>query len=316
MIERRSSFSVAIAALLALLIACDSHSAPPSEQAAVASQGSERELRVVATTTIVGDVVREVGGDVGEVAVLLPRGADPHSFEPAPRDVALVADADVIFVNGIGLEQFLEPVLVNAKEGAEVVDLSDGIELLEIGLDHESPSHAYDPHVWFDPNNVVIWVQRIEQTLTRLDPANANVYAARARAYRTQLGELDVWIWEQIDQVSDADRMMVSDHATLNYFASHYGFETIGAVIPGFSTLSEPSAQDLAGLQDAIRSVGAKAVFVGNTVNPSMARRVAEDTGIQLVLLYTGSLSGPDGPAGSYLEFMRYNVTQIANALK
>jgi manganese/iron transport system substrate-binding protein len=108
----------------------------------------------------------------------------------------------------------------------------------------------------------------------------------------------------------------VTDHATFGYFADRYGFEMVGTVIPGYSTLSKPSAQALAELQDVIRELGVRAVFVGNTVNPGLAERTAQDTGVQIVFLYTGSLSDSGGPASSYIEFMRYNVTQIVQALK
>jgi ABC-type Zn uptake system ZnuABC Zn-binding protein ZnuA len=273
-------------------------------------------LRVVATTTIVGDVVRAVGGDAIALTVLLPVGADPHTFEPTPQDVAAVADAHVVFVNGAGLEVFLEPLLANAGGGAKVVVVSAGIPFRRLGSEHEGEAGEVDPHVWFDPLNVVIWTRNIERALSTLDPANSETYAANAARYEAALRELDAWIREQVAQVPPQRRKLVTDHAVFGYFADRYGFEQVGAIMPGFSSAAQPAAQELARLEDAIRALGVPAVFVGTTVNPTLAQRIAEDTGVQLVFLYTGSLSEPGGPADSYLALMRYNVTAIVEALK
>ncbi len=279
-----------------------------------------RKLKAVATTTIVGDVVRAVGGDAVELTVLIPLGADPHGFEPTPRDVATVADADVIFVNGVGLEVFLEPLLENAGDDVEAVILSDGITLrsLEAGSKDEDEHQrgGFDPHVWFDPNNIMVWVERTAEVLSRIDPASAQTYATHAQVYNIKLQELDAWIQDQVGQIAEADRKIVTDHNIFGYFADRYGFQIVGAVTPGYSTLSEPSAQELADLETDLRDLDVKAIFVGKSVNPSLAVRIAEDTGVRLVFLYTGSLSGSDGPADSYLDFMRFNVTQIVGALE
>lgn len=313
--------------LMALLTACgvQGESSLSGETAeAAADTGSK--LRVVATTTIAGDVVRVVGGESIELTTLMPLGTDPHSFDPSPRDVAAVADADVVFMNGVGLEAFLEPMLENAGGEAEVVTLAEGIELRQVEEEHEGDHEQegdaehgqgdYDPHVWFDPNNVMVWVKQIEETLSRRDTANAQAYSDRAQAYLSKLRELDDWIREQVEGVPEANRNIVTDHDTFGYLAEHYGLRTVGTIVPGYSTLSEPSAQELADLESAIQDLGVRAIFVGKTVNPNLARRVEEDTGVRLVFLYTGSLSEPDGPAGSYLEFMRYNVSEIVEALK
>ncbi len=277
-------------------------------------------LRVVATTTIVGDVVNAVGGDAIDLSTLLPAGADPHSFDPTPQDVARVAEADIVFVNGAGLEGFLKNLIENAGGAAQIVDLSENLPLLEFsgGRDHngeQADERGADPHVWFDVTNVMAWVETIEQELRALDPANAGAYAANSAAYRTTLEELDVWIAEQVAQIPAANRKIVTDHAVFGYFAVRYGLEQVGAVIPGYSTLAEPSARELAELEDAIRDLGVKAIFVGKTVSPNLPQRVASDTGTQLVFLYTGSLSEAGGPASTYVEMMRFNVAAIVGAL-
>jgi manganese/iron transport system substrate-binding protein len=305
-----------VAGLLLLLAACTSVSQPnPSPT------GS---LRVVATTTIVGDVVHNIGGQMLSLTTLLPPGTDPHSYEPTPQDIALIADADLIFINGAGLETFMDRILTNSGTQAEVRSVSDGIILREApqaesGEHQDEDAHeaeAGDPHTWTDPHNVVIWVDQILEALGQLDPANQAVYQANAETYRQELAMLDEWIRQQVSVIPAPNRQLVTDHELFGYFADRYGFTQIGTVIPGYSTAAQPSAQEIAALEDSIRSLGVRAIFVGNSVNPSLEERIAADTDTQLVFLYTGSLSDPSGPAGTYLEYIRYNVEAIVRVLK
>jgi manganese/iron transport system substrate-binding protein len=303
----------------------DSHAADEMPSLSPVALGEGEKLQVVATTSIVADVVRNVGGDLIGLTTLLPLGTDPHTFEPTPQDVAAVTAAHVVFINGAGLEVFLEPLLQSAGEHVAVMPVSRGIALLQLedareNQEEAGDEHNYrdgtDPHTWFDPHNVIVWTHNVAHALSALDPDHAAAYAANSGAYEAELQELDAWIREQLAQVPDKNRKLVTDHATFRYFAQQYGFEQLGAVFPGYSTLAEPSAQDLAKLEDAIREFDVRAVFVGLTVSPDLAERVADDTGIQLVFLYTGSLSEPGGPADTYLSFMRYNVSAITEALR
>jgi manganese/iron transport system substrate-binding protein len=280
-------------------------------------------LKVVASTTIVGDVVAQVGGDLIDLTVLFPTGADPHTFEPRPQDVAAISEADVIILNGLGLEEALESLLdANAK--GVIVHASEGIEVLEFeegeGEEHEGEDEnaheGGDPHTWTDPNNVIVWTENIAAALAEADPENANTYQANADAYCDSLQELDAWIRAEIEQIPAERRKMVTDHYAFGYFADEYGLEQVGALVGAFSTNASPSAQELAELHDKIEEQGVPAVFVGKTVNSELAEQIALDTGSELVFLYTGSLSEAGGEAGNYLEFMRYNVTAIVNALK
>jgi ABC-type Zn uptake system ZnuABC Zn-binding protein ZnuA len=274
-----------------------------------ASTPTDGRLAVSTSTTILGDVARQIGGSRVDVNVLLPLGADPHAFEPRPQDVAALTDADVVLVNGLGLEATLQPLLTNAKN---IVTVSDGITALPFA----GEEGGLDPHVWQDPNNVIVWARNMADAFSKADPAHADEYAANAEKYIAELTALDAWIQAQVAQVPAGNRKLVTEHATFGYFAARYGFEQIGEIIPSVSTGASPSAQELAALEDAIRSSGVKAVFVGTTVSPDMSRRVADDTGVKLVSLFTDSLSQPGGGAESYLEFMRYNVNAIVEALR
>ena len=199
-----------------------------------------------------------------------------------------------------------------------MVDASEGIQLIQIIKTDTQGNQVSkgDPHTWIDPNNVIIWVENISKALSESDPENAAVYKSNAQKYTIKLEELDTWIQNQVSEIPEGDRKLVTDHAMFGYFAARYGFEQIGAVFPGFSTMAEPAAQEIAALEDAIKAYGVRAIFVGNTINPSLANQIAKDTGIKVVTIYTGSLSESGGEAGTYLDYMRYNVSAIANALK
>jgi ABC-type Zn uptake system ZnuABC Zn-binding protein ZnuA len=281
-------------------------------------------LRVVATTNIVGDVVSNVGGTAIELTTLIPLNADPHAYQPTPADFRAVSDAHIVFINGLGLEAFLEEMVRNVGGDTPVVSLSEGIDPLIFG-EHEEDAHEdaeedsdhgdYDPHVWFDPTNVMIWTERVAQALAKLDPGNSVLYERNAENYKSQLQDLDEWIFEKVSQIPIEERRLVTDHRVFDYFAARYGFEVLGAVIPVYSSAAEPSAQEIAELEVQVRNLGIQTLFVGVSVNPNVVQALVEDTGIKMVPLYTGSLSEPTGPAGSYIAFMKFNVESIVNAL-
>ena len=274
-------------------------------------------LRVLATTSIVADVVQAVGGERLEVTALVPAGVDPHAFEPAPQDVRRVAEAQVVVENGLGLEAFLQSLLRNAATDAPVISLAEGIEPLPAGDHAEGADEhgAWDPHLWLDPRNVIVWTHTLEDSLAVLDPSGAADYAQRAGAYRMELEALDAELEAIFSAIPSQQRVLVTDHEEFAYFARRYGFTVVGTVIPAPSAAAEPSAQELAALETAIRNTGVRAIFVSSVVSPLLARQLAEDTGVQLVSLYAHSLSAAGGPAPTYLEMMSSNARLMAEAL-
>jgi ABC-type Zn uptake system ZnuABC Zn-binding protein ZnuA len=301
--------------------------------------GEGESLRVVTTTNIVADVVANIGREAIELTTLIPLGADPHTYEPTPGDYQVMVNAHVIFLNGVGLEEFMYQTLEQVAVDVPIVSLSEGIELSLFGegekSDHqegegseegeendhgEGEAHyqaqaGADPHVWFDVFSVIVWVENATHAMSALDPANADIYETNALEYVEKLKKLDDWIQEQVAQVAPEDRQLVTDHLAFNYFGRRYGFEMVGAVIPAYSMAAQPAAQEIAELVDTIGALEVKAVFIGITANPRLAERVAEDTGVELVRLYIGSLSEPDGPAGTYIALMQYDVNEIVQAL-
>ena len=269
-------------------------------------------LNVLATTSIVADVVAQVGGKYVNLTTLLPVGTDPHEFSPRPQDAAALADATIVFSNGAGLEDaFLPSLLDSAGATGKVIEVSTGIDLLSL-----SGTAGKDPHTWMDPNNVIVWTDNIAAALAKADPAHASDYQANAAAYAASLRDLDAWVRAQVDQVPTANRVLVSDHAVLGYFATRYGFTLDGTITGSFSSEAAPSAQELAALEDKIRADGVRAIFVTEASNQTLADQIAADTGIKAVWLYHASLTDATGPAPTYLDFVRYNVNAIVKALK
>lgn len=285
------------------------------QQPASLAQGTG--MKVVATTSLVGDVVSEVGGDKIQLGVLLPLGTDPHSFSPTPRDASIIADAAIVFSNGVGLEEFLKPLMDNIGGASKVLELSQGIVYRSlVEPDSRSKLPTDDPHTWMDPNNVIIWVDNIVRALSAEDPANEAYYVKNGKNYQAKLKDLDTWIRSEVSTIPEQNRKLVTDHLIFGYFADRYGFMQVGAIIPGFSSLAEPSAQDIAQIEDAIHSMDVKAIFINIGINVNIAERIANDTGTQVVLLYMESLSDKGSGAGNYLDFMNYDVSKIVNALK
>ena len=284
-------------------------------------------LRVVATTGIVADVVRNVGGDAIDLAQLMPAGADPHSYTPTPQDLRTLNDAHVVFMNGLGLEEALLPVLENLDRPIPLVSVNAGTETLQLASGHEELEDEHegederdhggvDPHTWFSVPIVMMWADNITAALGELDPMRSEAYLAGAASYKEQLEELDAELRMQIDALPEENRKLVIDHVALAYLAGEYGFTEVGAIVPSLSTLAAASAQELAALQEAMQAEGVKAVFVSTTVNAQTAEQMAGDLGIPVVKIFTGSLSDRDGPASTYIDLMRYDVARIVEALR
>jgi ABC-type Zn uptake system ZnuABC Zn-binding protein ZnuA len=267
---------------------------------------------VLASTTFLADMARNIAGDRLQVDSLLPIGADPHGYQPTPSDVAKISKSTVLIVNGVGYEQFLNSLLVNAGGKRDVVEATAGLSPRKnAGLEH-----GIDPHMWLDPNNVITYVENIREALIHADPDGTAIYKANADSYVARLKALDAWIVEQVNQIPANRRLLVTNHEALGYFADRYGFTVIGAVVPGFSTDAAPSAQQMAGLIDLIKSSRAPAIFLGKVESDTLAAQIANETNAKVVGdLYLESLT-EGAPAATYIDMMKHNVTRIVEALK
>ncbi|GIW13455.1 MAG: ABC transporter substrate-binding protein [Tepidiforma sp.] len=282
-------------------------------------------VRVVATTTQIGALVREVAGDRVRLDVLLDAGADAHDYEPSPQDSRRLREADLVLKNGIGLDDWLDDLIAGSGTRATVVVVTEGVDVIA-GDDHghedeaAGDDHAHeegDPHVWHDPANVQVMVTNIAEALAGADPANAASYRAAAEAYRAKLDDVDRQIRELFAPVPEGNRKVVTEHVSLQYFARRYGIAVVGAIVPTTSKDAQPSAQDLARLTDVIREEGVRAILAEAEVDPKVAEQLARDTGVRVVTgLYADSL----GPAGSGADtvdgMLLHNARLIAEALR
>ena len=283
-----------------------------------ATSASSGALDVVASTSFLADIAQNVAGDRFQVQPLVPRGTDPHAFEPAPSDLRAVAGADLVIVNGGGLEGPLLSTLENVVGGTTIVDASAGLPTRtpQPGEPALADGEA-DPHFWLDPEFVKTYVKNMEAAFSKADPAGAATYAANAAAYDKKLDALNAWIERQVAQIPAADRKLVMDHASHGYFADRYGFTIVGTVIPGATTADSPTARQLSDLTRTIRDAGVKAIFVEASENPQLAQQIGAETGVTVVTdLLDHSLTGPDGPAPTYIDMMKYDTRRIVEALR
>ena len=281
-----------------------------------------QKLAVVATTSIIGDVVANIGGEMIDLTVLIAIGQNPHSFEPTPRDLAAVEDADLLFVNGLDLEEVLMEAIYNTASGV-VVPVSAGIELLALDGDHADEEEAHtagDPHFWVDPNNVIVWAENIAKVLRTADPANENIYRENAESYIAELQDLDRYIREQTALIPEADRKIVTDHHSLGYFADEYGYQIVGAVIPSTTDSGGASAGEVAALAELMADQDVRVIFIGDTAGQGMqnlAESLAKEIGgeVRIITLLSGSLAPQGKPGDTTLGYLRYNTDQIVSGL-
>ena len=272
---------------------------------------------IITSTTFLADIARNVAGDRVVVDSLLSPGADPHEYQAVPSDVQKITESTAVIVNGLGYDQFIQPLLDAQRASGTrlIVTASEGLEARQ--MQEETGKAVTDPHMWMTPTRTIRYVENIRDGLTEVDPSGIDVYKANADAYISQLEDLDAWIKEQVAQIPQERRLLVTNHDSLGYFAEQYGFTIIGTIVPGVSSEAAPSAQQVAALIDEINSTGAPAVFLNISDNPQLADQIAAETDIKVITdLYIETLSPSDGPAATYIDMMKHNTTQIVNALQ
>ncbi|GAB1421513.1 metal ABC transporter substrate-binding protein [Anaerolineales bacterium] len=338
------------------------------------SASAQEEIVVYTSNSIIGDVVQNVLGDVAEARTLIPRNTDPHSYLPNAQMIGQLSQADLIFINGMNLEEGLLNTLQNSVAGDKIMVISSCVPVRTFAedADHETdempilaPSEkceAYtelinhyepyspdyktdsiigyyadlacdatqesdetdhhdhgicDPHVWHDPINVMYWTLSARDALIKIDPQHSDQYQKNADQYLASLASLNKEeILPLIASLDEGKKDLIINHNAISYFAAAYGFKVIDHIIPGGSTLSEPSAQDLGKIINFIQTYQIKAIFTEFTASSNLAEQIAQETGTKLVPLYTDALSEADGPASTYLDFIRYNTQAIVDALK
>jgi len=284
-----------------------------------ASHAADARLPVVASFSILGDIVANIGGDRVTVATLVGPDQDAHVFQPAPDHIKAVAHAKLVVVNGLGFEGWMERVVQAAAYRGQIVVASNGIAVrdrVNDGDEHAHEGHGKnDPHAWQNPANIVVYTRNIVAALSKLDPAGAALYQRNGDTYIAKLNELDRWAIQQFSQFPDAKRQVITSHDAFEYFGAHYKIKFLSA--QGVSTDSEPSAKEVAGLIRQIRKDKIHAVFMENMSSPKLLQQISQEAGVTLGgKLYADALSPPDGQAPTYLRLMRYNIEQILAQLK
>jgi zinc/manganese transport system substrate-binding protein len=266
-------------------------------------------IKVVATTTQLGDIVRAVGGGDVRLTQILKPNTDPHEYEPRPRDVQETAGAQVVFTSGDNLDKWMADVVEQSGGSPEVVDLSEPLPAHRPGETDGPEASRYDPHWWHDPRNVEAAVGHIRTALIAAEPAARKAITARADAYLAKLRTLDAGIRRCVAAVPAADRKLVTDHDAFGYFAARYGITVVGAVIPSQTTAAQPSAGEITDLARLIRREHVKAVFPESSVNAKLAEAIAKQTGATADHTLYGDTLGPVGSKGAtYLQMEQANA--------
>lgn len=280
-------------------------------------------LRVVATYSVLGDLVKNVAGDNAEVTTLVGPDGDAHTFEPTPKDGVALADAAVIFENGVNFETWLDKLHKSSKSRAKRVVVTEGLQLREGECHHahkpgEKHEHEDDPHVWHDVKNAIHMVGVIRDALAEADPPNADKYKANAEKYLDRLKALDAWVVEKVATLPKQSRKLVTSHDTFGYFAERYGFDVVGTMLASVSTeASDPSPATFAKLVGSVKAAKVPAIFAENVHNPKLMERLAKEAGVKIAPpLFTDALGKPGSEGDTYEKMIRHNVTTILEALK
>ncbi len=272
------------------------------------SSYADGRLRAVASFSIIGDMVKQVAGDNIDLKVLVGSNGDVHEYEPTPADAKLLANADIVFINGLGLEGWMERLISSSNYKGSVIVVTKGVTTLKSGM-HD------DPHAWQDIANARIYVQNIRDALVKADKAHVPEYKSNAAAYIKKLDALDAWAIKEISQITPDRRKVISQHDSFQYFTARYGVKFIAPM--GISTESQASAADMARIIDQIRAQHITAIFLENMSDAHIIKQLESDTGIRVGgTLYSDALSEPNGPAPDYIAMFRHNIMAIVAALQ
>jgi manganese/iron transport system substrate-binding protein len=287
-------------------------------------------IRIVTHLGPIADLIRNVGGDRVEVFSISPPGADPHTYQPTPRDILALQGVRLAVWNGLGLDDMAAALVAEQSlPDLTTVVLSDGITpVLEVGDEHDEHAdeaehddeheaeggHGHadgNPHLWLDPTHAVRYVRTIRDALIEVDPANADDYRARSAAYIGEIDALDTWAKGEVGNIPTERRKLVTFHDAFPYFAGHYGLEFVGVVLksPG----REPSAQDVAELVTEIKRHQIPTVYAEPQFNARILELAMNDSEVQVKRLYSDAF---DDQVTTYLDLMRYNVTSIVEGLR
>lgn len=268
-------------------------------------------IRVISTITIIDDLVKQIGKDKIESSVICDVGTDPHTYKPKPGDPKKVSESDLVFINGFGLEHWIEEMVRNAGGNKKVITVTEGLTAITDEQGYGDP----DPHLWFNVEYVKTYSKNIMEAFVLADPVNKEFYMNNYNSYVKELDKLHTDILEGVKQIPESQRVLITSHDAFRYFGKAYGFEVRG--LQGISTEAKVQTEDVKNLIDYIKSKGLKSVFIETSVNPKLLEQISSETGAKVGgTLYSDSLGDPGKETGTYIGAVKYNVNTIINALK
>ncbi|MFC5590488.1 metal ABC transporter substrate-binding protein [Sporosarcina soli] len=276
------------------------------------------QLQVVTTYSIIYDIVKNVGGDLVDVHSLAPIGSDPHQYDPLPQDVALTTDADVVFYNGLNLEegngwfQKLIETAGKSEEDGQVFKISEGVKAMH--LNSEEHKGEEDPHAWLDARNGIIYTENVRDALKKVDPDNAKIYEENAQAYIEELEALHEEIQEQVNQIPKEKRVLVTSEGAFKYFSDAYDFKA--AYIWEINSHSEGTPEQLKSIIEIVNDDQVPALFLETSVDPRSMEMVERETGVPIAgKIFTDSLGKPGEDGDTYIKMLKWNADMIVSGL-
>lgn len=267
-------------------------------------------IKVVSSASIFQDMVKNIGGDKIESYTIVPIGGDPHLYEPKPSDAQLVKSANVILVNGLTFEGWINKLIDNSGSKANVYTITEGVDVLK----SEKYKNAADPHAWMDAGNGLIYIKNIRDALVETDPKNADYYTANYEKYKNEIATLDNYITEEIKKIPEKKRMLVTSHDAFAYYGKRYNIRL--NALKGISTEAETQTSDMVRVSKAIKDSGVPAIFVESTINPQVIQQIAKDNNVKIGgELFADSIGDKDSEGPTYVKMLKHNTDVIVKAL-
>lgn len=301
---RKISYIILTVIVLCISGGCGKNSGPDTPS-------SDGRIKTVSTITIINDIVKNIGKDKVEATSICGVGVDPHTYHSKPSDPRLVSQSDIVFINGFGLEHWMEEMIRGAGGNKKVVTVTEGITPMTDEKGFGDP----DPHAWFDVKNVKIYAENVAKGLIEIDKDNESFYKANLEEYKQKLDSLDNWIKVKLDSIPEEHRVLITSHDAFRYFGRAYGLDVRG--LQGISTEAKIRTEDLKNLVDFINERKLKSVFIETSVNPKTLEQISSETSAKVGgTLYSDSIGNDNTPEGTYVGAVTHNVNTIVHALK
>ena len=271
---------------------------------------AQQAIKVVSSASIFKDMVDNIGGDLVVSKTIVPTGSDPHLYEPTPSDASMVQQADLILINGLTFEGWIQKLVKNSGSKAPMITITEGVDAIQ----SQAYANAADPHAWMDASNGLIYAKNIRDALIKADPVNAETYRKRHDDYAAKLIQLDTEIQQKISLIPQDKRILITSHDAFAYYGRRYGLQL--QAIQGISTESEAQTSDVVRVSAVIADSKVPAVFIESTINPKLIKQIAKDNGVAIGgELYADSLGEPGSPGDTYIGMLKHNTQTIVDAL-